>query len=75
MTQLLDLTEVRKALDEAIKSAGSQKRLAAVLGRPQSLISHWRTKGKKGVPANDALEIERVYRIDHKRLFPVRVIS
>lgn len=51
-----------QALQQAIKLAGNQSTLAKILNIGRSNISHW--KRERAVPAQHALEIERLFGID-----------
>jgi DNA-binding transcriptional regulator YdaS (Cro superfamily) len=62
-----------KALQEAIRAAGSQVALAKTLGITKSNISHWKRLG--AVPATHALAIERLFGISAQKLAPARKIK
>jgi DNA-binding transcriptional regulator YdaS (Cro superfamily) len=51
-----------KALEMAIKAAGSQKELATALGLHKSAVSQWIRRNR--VPADHALKMQEVYGID-----------
>lgn len=55
-----------KAIDQAIKKAGSQSALARLLGIGRSNISHWKRLGF--VPAIHALRIEEMFGISARSL-------
>lgn len=46
-----------KALDKAIKSAGSAIKLAELLGISSMAISHWKRRYEGVVPSNHVLQI------------------
>lgn len=48
----------RQALDQAIRSAGSQSELARRIGVNQQNISHWLNKANGTVPAEQVIPIE-----------------
>jgi DNA-binding transcriptional regulator YdaS (Cro superfamily) len=47
-----------QALKKAIKRVGSQRKLSALLGISQQVISHWVSKGR--VSAEQVLPIEKI---------------
>lgn len=51
-----------KALYQAIMLAGNQSKLAKILNVGRWNVSHW--KRNRAVPAQHALEIERIFGID-----------
>lgn len=57
-----------KALDRAVKKAGSQLRLAALLGIKPPSISGWYGRGR--VPAERCIEIETVTGVSRYELRP-----
>jgi len=57
-----------KALEKAIKVAGSQSQLSRLIGESQQNISHWLNKGK--VPAEQALPIEKLTGVPRYELRP-----
>lgn len=58
-------------VDEAVRAAGSQQKLAAELGVSQQMISTWRRRG--WVPLKRAQEIETLYGIPRAQLINPRV--
>lgn len=60
----------RDALQKAIEAAGGQEILAKHLGVPQSLISYWLNKAKRGVPAERVPAIEDITGIPRHELRP-----
>ncbi len=60
----------KDALKRAIEAAGSQKRLACVIGTSQSQVWYWLERAKKGVPGEFAIAIERVTGVSRHDLRP-----
>jgi len=58
-----------QGLDAAIKQAGGQAQLAALLGVRQSYVSNWRNRGGR-VPAERVLDIEKVTGVHRCELRP-----
>jgi DNA-binding transcriptional regulator YdaS (Cro superfamily) len=59
-----------EALQRAITQAGSQKRLAELIGTTQSHIWYWLERSKRGVPAEYCSAIERATGVPRHQLRP-----
>jgi DNA-binding transcriptional regulator YdaS (Cro superfamily) len=51
------MAETVTPFDRVVEKIGSQARLGELLGKRQSTVSYW---AKSGIPAEDAVELERV---------------
>jgi DNA-binding transcriptional regulator YdaS (Cro superfamily) len=58
------------ALHRAIEKAGSQKRLAEMIGASQSHVWYWLERSKKGVPAEYCVAIEKATGVSRGELRP-----
>lgn len=63
----------RNYVDEAVKAAGTQVKLAEVLGVSQQAVSMWRRRG--WVSPLRAQEIEALYGIPRTRLMKPRLVE
>jgi len=65
----MDTDTIRaKALYRAIKTAGSVRKLAELLGKPHSTVSMWRIRNR--IPAECVLDVERVTGVSRTKLRP-----
>lgn len=60
----------QSALLKAIERAGGQEALAKALNVPQSTVSFWLNKAKKGVAAEKVAEVERITLVPRYELRP-----
>jgi DNA-binding transcriptional regulator YdaS (Cro superfamily) len=60
--------DTRKAIEQAIQSAGSQDKLALEIGVTQQAIAWWLRHGR--LPAERVLEVERVTGVSRHDLRP-----
>jgi len=61
---------VNDALQRACAAAGSQKRLADLIGTTQSQVWYWLERSKKGVSGEYVLSIERETGVHRSELRP-----
>jgi DNA-binding transcriptional regulator YdaS (Cro superfamily) len=64
------MTKHQSALLKAIERAGGQEALARAINVPQSTISFWLNKAKKGVAAEKVAEVERITLVPRHELRP-----
>lgn len=60
----------QSALLKAIERAGGQEALAKAINVPQSTVSFWLNKAKKGVAAEKVAEVERITLVPRYELRP-----
>lgn len=64
------MTQHQAALLKAIERAGGQEALAKAINVPQSTISFWLNKAKKGVAGEKVAEVERITLVPRHELRP-----
>ena len=64
------MEQAKTPLERAIEAAGSQARVAQIVGKTQQAVSHWLTARKGLVPADAAIRIERALGIPAAELCP-----
>lgn len=60
----------KAALLRAVENVGSQTALAKAIGVPQSTLSHWLLKSRRGVPAEWVSAIEAATGVPRHELRP-----
>ena len=63
----IELTK-KKALYRAIKTAGSVRKLADALGKPQSTVVMWKVRNK--IPAENVIAVEQATGVSRTKLRP-----
>ncbi|MEI9804689.1 MAG: YdaS family helix-turn-helix protein [Pseudolabrys sp.] len=64
------MTKHQSALLKAIERAGGQEALAKAINVPQSTVSFWLNKAKKGVAAEKVADVERITLVPRHELRP-----
>jgi DNA-binding transcriptional regulator YdaS (Cro superfamily) len=65
---MVDQTEIDRAIYKAIKTAGTQQKLADIVGVSKMAVSLWRKKGH--IPAEHILKIEKATGVSRHKLRP-----
>lgn len=64
------MSTAHEALERAVRAAGSQSKLAEMLGVKQAHVWHWLNKAQRGVPAERVRAIESATGIPAHELRP-----